>query len=333
MEVRGIASVDSKLSELKSDILGDDLKETFETLKAVQDWTDKHGTEYVELVKTVDNKQEKGDYLEYTLDNERKIITFNNNDIIGAKANTDNTLEGRIEIDGWVSLIHLNKWNVVDIGSPKTIVNINTPSEKDRPTVQVAGTFGKDAHQIAYLDDIDGLNIKQYETIEHAKKTYQVQGDYVEFKGFGDNRKTIELPNHNTISGLDTDGVGHNLVMLSKWNVADFGAKNIDINFNGREITYVQDDFKYITEDSYRPTYNDTEKIAFYTDIREVKEKLKNEIAEANAKISELGLIVDNLSVLNNGTIINKLNELTEKIETIFTRLDAIETSIKPQED
>ena len=67
--------------------------------------------------------------------------------------------------------------------------------------------------------------------------------------------------------------------------------------------------------------------------LKKKLEKLQNEIAEANVKISDLGLIVKNLSVLNNGTIINKLNELTEKIETIFNRLDAIETSIKPQED
>lgn len=57
-------SVDSKLSQLKSDILGDDLEETFDTLKAVQDWADEHGTEYAELVETVDST--KSDVTELT---------------------------------------------------------------------------------------------------------------------------------------------------------------------------------------------------------------------------------------------------------------------------
>lgn len=47
------------LSQLKTDILGDDLEETFDTLKAVQDWADEHGTEYAELVKEVGDKADK----------------------------------------------------------------------------------------------------------------------------------------------------------------------------------------------------------------------------------------------------------------------------------
>lgn len=50
------------LSQLKSDILGDDLEDTFNTLKAVQDWADEHGTEYAELVKTVNGKVDTSTY-------------------------------------------------------------------------------------------------------------------------------------------------------------------------------------------------------------------------------------------------------------------------------
>lgn len=56
------------------------------------------------------------------------------------------------------------------------------------------------------------------------------------------NRRTIMLKNHDSISGLDTNGVGHNLVMLSKWNKADFGGKNIPFNTNGTEITFNDND-------------------------------------------------------------------------------------------
>ena len=56
--------------------------------------------------------------------------------------------------------------------------------------------------------------------------------------GENPNRKTIQLANHDSISGLDTDGTGHNLVMLSKWNKADFGGPNVACNLNGTELTY-----------------------------------------------------------------------------------------------
>lgn len=103
----------------------------------------------------INNKQDKGNYVEYIDSNGRKVIQFNNNDIIGSVANTED-LEDKIDTTGWISLIHLNKWNVVDIGSNKTITNINTPKGQ-RPTVQEAGQSGKDANKIAYLSDVESL--------------------------------------------------------------------------------------------------------------------------------------------------------------------------------
>jgi hypothetical protein len=79
----------------------------------------------------------------------------------------------------------------------------------------------------------------------------------VEYKEFDGNRKTIQLDNYDSISGVATDGAGHNLVMLSKWDVADFGASGVKINLNGSEA---------------RPTYNDTEEIALIKDIETIKE-------------------------------------------------------------
>lgn len=59
--------------------------------------------------------------------------------------------------------------------------------------------------------------------------------------GENPNRKTIVLANHDSISGLDTNGTGHNLVMLSKWNKADFGDGSVPCNLNGTELTYNDD--------------------------------------------------------------------------------------------
>ncbi|MCM1217712.1 MAG: hypothetical protein NC548_24735 [Lachnospiraceae bacterium] len=45
------------LQTLKVDILGDELTDTFDTLKAVQDWADKHGSEYINLVEDLSGVQ------------------------------------------------------------------------------------------------------------------------------------------------------------------------------------------------------------------------------------------------------------------------------------
>ena len=54
-----IDGVQRHIEQVRKDLLGDELDTTFDTLKAVQDWANEHGTEYADLVKTVgDNKTE-----------------------------------------------------------------------------------------------------------------------------------------------------------------------------------------------------------------------------------------------------------------------------------
>lgn len=78
----------------------------------------------------------------------------------------------------------------------------------------------------------------------------------VKYQEFGEGRKTIQLSNYDNISGIDTKGEGHNLVMLSKWDKADFGAPGVELNLNGS---------------ADRPTYNDTKEIALTEDIEAAK--------------------------------------------------------------
>lgn len=101
-------------------------------------------------------KQDKGNYVPYIDKEGRKVVQFNNNDIIGSLANTE-SIDNQIPVSGWVSLLQLNRWNVVDVGSPKTLTNINTPKNV-RPTVQEAGQSGQEAHQIAYLSDVEAIS-------------------------------------------------------------------------------------------------------------------------------------------------------------------------------
>lgn len=63
---------------------------------------------------------------------------------------------------------------------------------------------------------------------------------YVPWTPYG-SRKTIELANYDSLSGLDTTGEGHNLAMVSKWDVADFGAKGLHLNLNTKDAVTVND--------------------------------------------------------------------------------------------
>ena len=96
----------------------------------------------------------------------------------------------------------------------------------------------------------------------------------VKYQEFGEGRKTIQLSNYDNISGIDTKGVGHNLVMLSKLDKADFGAPGVELNLNGS---------------ADRPTYNDTKEIALTEDIEAAKEGLISyKVLEDGSKTIEL---------------------------------------------
>lgn len=96
----------------------------------------------------------------------------------------------------------------------------------------------------------------------------------VKYQEFGEGRKTIQLSNYDNISGIDTKGEGHNLVMLSKWDKAYFGAPGVELNLNGS---------------ADRPTYNDTKEIALTEDIEAAKEGLISyKVLEDGSKTIEL---------------------------------------------
>lgn len=67
--------------------------------------------------------------------------------------------------------------------------------------------------------------------------TKQEVGDYPVYQKFSAGadpaeRKTIQLANADSISGVSTSGVGANLIMLSKWDKVDIGSTNYQMNLN-----------------------------------------------------------------------------------------------------
>lgn len=121
-----------------------------------------------DLMKAVEGIVKHEDY------EDKKIIVLSNAEQIVGQSNPDE-LEGKIEVNGKIPLINLNKWNVVDIGSPITLTNINIP-DGVRPTVQEKSQSGPNAHKMAYLDDIQKLE----PTIDSLAALVQILNDKVE---------------------------------------------------------------------------------------------------------------------------------------------------------
>lgn len=76
--------------------------------------------------------------------------------------------------------------------------------------------------------------------LEAGLNQKQPVGNYPEYQNFSagsttDLRKTIQLSNFDSISGLMTDGTGVNLVMVSKWDKADFGSTQLPFNINSKD--------------------------------------------------------------------------------------------------
>lgn len=68
------------------------------------------------------------------------------------------------------------------------------------------------------------------------------------------NRKAVVLANHDTILGTTTSGSTVNLAMLSKWDKADFGSTQVQMNLNSKDRVQV----------------NDTEEVAYVSDVDKV---------------------------------------------------------------
>lgn len=94
-----------------------------------------------------------------------------------------------------------------------------------------------DAGYLTQHQDISNLATKdEFKALEDKAVTYK------DFEYQGQTRKTIELANYNTLSGLGTDGSGYNLAMISKWDVADFGSPSVHMNLNTKDTVTINDD-------------------------------------------------------------------------------------------
>ena len=114
----------------------------------------------------------------------------------------------------------------------------NLATKDEIPVVPTnVSAFFNDIGYLTEHQDISNLATKdEFKALEDKAVTYK------DFEYQGQTRKTIELANYNTLSGLGTDGSGYNLAMISKWDVADFGSANVHMNLNTKDTVTINDD-------------------------------------------------------------------------------------------
>ena len=131
----------------------------------------------------------------------------------------DDNICGYTTTNGSVNLVMVSKWDVADFGSTAVHMNLNS---KDEITVNDKGTLVVHQEGPAYGDEKPGVN-----------------------------RKVIYLDNFENICGRDTNGTAHNLIMVSKWNVADFGATGLALNLNTKDNVTINDKDTVLTDANF----------------------------------------------------------------------------------
>lgn len=116
----------------------------------------------------------------------RKGIVLENGDLILGKDLKGDTLP----------LVQLNRWGIIDAGSPKAPYNINTP-QGERPTIQEAGQTGEQAYHMAYQEDLAHISEEIDEKVK-AEADARIAADELlvkkeEGKGLSSNDFTDEL--------------------------------------------------------------------------------------------------------------------------------------------
>lgn len=170
----------------------------------------------------------------------------------------DDNICGYTTNNGSVNLVMVSKWDVADFGSTAVHMNLNS---KDKITVNDKDTLVVHQEGPAYGDEKPGVN-----------------------------RKVIYLDNYENICGRDTNGTAHNLIMVSKWNKADFGAAGLDLNLNAKGNVTVNDKDTVLTDANFSEfvTIPSTEGFATEAAVDEVKARIAKETEDRVAADSDL---------------------------------------------
>ena len=146
-------------------------------------------------------------------------------------------------------------------------------------------------HDLTDINDSETLALKSEVETKLDKETYQQDQEkvvkYQEFT-YGDRvRKTIQLNNYDSISGVGTDGHGYNIAMVSKWDKVDLGTASLTMNLNSKDgVVQINDELTIAT-------LNDLASYVKSVDFEGYKTTIANDIASINDKFDEYALKVD----------------------------------------
>ena len=96
-------------------------------------------------------------------------------------------------------------------------------------------------------------------------------------------RKTIQLKNHDTISGIKTDGTGVNIAMVSKWDKVDLGSSQIQMNLNSNADVTINDQDVILTNANFANHFTIPSTEGFATEIF-VTEGLDSKVDKVEGK-------------------------------------------------
>lgn len=198
--------------------------------------------------------------VQYSLYDNRKFIQLANHDALSGVSTTG---------DG-ANLIMMSKWDKVDIGTSKYPCNLNaingivtinddltvaTTKDVEDAKVDISGLATKEALNTGLAAKANTEHthaITEVTDLQSILDGKQPVGNYPVYLNYGtaeEPRLSLELKNHDSISGLDTTGLGHNLAMVSQWDVADFGATGLHMNLNTKNNVTINDDKVVATTD------------------------------------------------------------------------------------
>lgn len=108
---------------------------------------------------------------------------------------------------------------------------------------------------------------------------------YQSFQNANDDapRKTIQLKNHDTISGIKTDGTGVNIAMVSKWDKVDLGSSQIQMNLNSNADVTINDQDVILTNANFANHFTIPSTEGFATELF-VTEGLDSKVDKVEGK-------------------------------------------------
>lgn len=251
-----------------------------DAIEAIQSLVTENGTAIDSVQSTVEDLGARTETLEQTAvkftefqrdqdETVRKTIQLDNFDSISGVTTTG----------AGVNLAMVSKWDKADFGSAQIPLNLNSKDGvvtiNDGAQVATVGDL-PDLSGYAKVDEINAKldekadkselpDLTRYATtasVDEKLAEKQPVGDYPVYQKFvagadPAERKTIQLANADSISGVASTGGGANLIMMSKWDKVDIGSVNYQMNLNSPSGVVQINDEKVVATTDQIPDVSD----------------------------------------------------------------------------